>query len=66
MLAAIPIFALMSLDVQIDTLLAIEKILRGFLWKGREMLMEATAWWHGTGFVCLRNSRGWGSLTSGR
>jgi hypothetical protein len=34
-LAAIPIFALMSLDVQAETLLAIEKILRGFLWKGR-------------------------------
>jgi hypothetical protein len=34
-LAAIPIFALMSLDVQIETLLAIEKILRGFLWKDR-------------------------------
>jgi hypothetical protein len=33
-LAAIPIFALMSLDVQIETLLAIEKILRGFLWEG--------------------------------
>jgi hypothetical protein len=30
-LAAIPIFALMSLDVQIETLLAIEKILCGFL-----------------------------------
>jgi hypothetical protein len=27
-------FAMMSLDVQIKTLLAIEKILRGFLWKG--------------------------------
>jgi hypothetical protein len=34
-LAAIPIFALMSLDVQAEILLAIEKILRGFLWKGR-------------------------------
>jgi hypothetical protein len=33
-LAVIPIFALMSLDVQVETLLAIEKILRGFLWKG--------------------------------
>jgi hypothetical protein len=33
-LAAILIFALISLDVQIETLLAIEKILRGFLWKG--------------------------------
>jgi hypothetical protein len=30
-LAAIFIFALISLDVQIETLLAIEKILRGFL-----------------------------------
>jgi hypothetical protein len=35
-LAAIPIFALMSLDVQIETLLAIEKILHGFFWKGRK------------------------------
>jgi hypothetical protein len=26
----------MSLDVQIETLLAIEKILHGFLWKGRK------------------------------
>jgi hypothetical protein len=34
-LAVIPIFALMSLDVQAETLLAIEKILLGFLWKGR-------------------------------
>jgi hypothetical protein len=34
-LAAIPIFALMSLDIQAETLLAIEKILCGFLWKGR-------------------------------
>jgi hypothetical protein len=34
-LAAIFIFALMSLDVQAETLLAIEKILREFLWKGR-------------------------------
>jgi hypothetical protein len=30
-LVAIHIFAMMSLDVQIETLLAIEKILRGFL-----------------------------------
>jgi hypothetical protein len=29
-------FAMMSLDVQIETLLAIEKILRGFWWKGRK------------------------------
>jgi hypothetical protein len=35
-LAVIPIFAMMSLDVQIETLLAIEKILCGFLWKGRK------------------------------
>jgi hypothetical protein len=34
-LAAIPVFALMSLDVQAETLLAIEKILCGFLWKGQ-------------------------------
>jgi hypothetical protein len=30
------IFAMMSLDVLVETLLAIEKILRGFLWKGRK------------------------------
>jgi hypothetical protein len=35
-LASMSIFAMMSLDVQIETLLAIEKILRGFLWKGRK------------------------------
>jgi hypothetical protein len=35
-LATIPIFAMMSLDVQIETLLAIEKILHGFLRKGRK------------------------------
>jgi hypothetical protein len=34
--AAMSIFAMMSLDVQLETLLAIEKILRGFLWKGRK------------------------------
>jgi hypothetical protein len=27
---------MMSLDVQIETLLTIEKILHGFLWKGRK------------------------------
>jgi hypothetical protein len=32
-LAVVSIFAMMSLDVQNETLLAIEKILRGFLWK---------------------------------
>jgi hypothetical protein len=35
-LAAVSIFAMMSLDVQIETLLAIEKILRRFLLKGRK------------------------------
>jgi hypothetical protein len=35
-LADISIFAMMSLDVQIETLLAIEKILCGFLWKGHK------------------------------
>jgi hypothetical protein len=35
-LAVVSIFAMMSLDVHIETLLAIEKILRGFLWKGRK------------------------------
>jgi hypothetical protein len=34
-LAAIPIFVLMSLDLQVETLLAMEKILCGFLWKCR-------------------------------
>jgi hypothetical protein len=33
-LVSISIFTMMSLDVQIETLLAIEKILRGFLWRG--------------------------------
>jgi hypothetical protein len=36
MLAAMSIFATMSLDVQLETLLVIEKILHGFLWKGRK------------------------------
>jgi hypothetical protein len=31
-LAAIPIFAMLSLDIQIETLLAIEKILCGYRW----------------------------------
>jgi hypothetical protein len=35
-LVSISIFAMMSPDVQIETPLAIEKILRGFLWKGRK------------------------------
>jgi hypothetical protein len=35
-LAAVSIFAMMSLDVQIETLLAIKKILHRFLWKGRK------------------------------
>jgi hypothetical protein len=29
-------FTMMSLDIQIKTLLVIEKILRGFPWKGRK------------------------------
>jgi hypothetical protein len=33
-LAALSIFSIMSLDVQIENLLGIEKILRGFPWKG--------------------------------
>jgi hypothetical protein len=40
-LAAISLFAMMSLDIPIETLLAIEKILRSFLWKGVEMHMVA-------------------------
>ncbi|KAM0837799.1 hypothetical protein ACQ4PT_061397 [Festuca glaucescens] len=35
-LSAMPIFAMMSLDLPVKTLLAIEKIIRGFLWKGRK------------------------------
>jgi hypothetical protein len=60
-LAAIPIFCPDVPGRSNQTLLAIEKIMRGFLWKGRrDMLMVATAWWHGTGFVCQRSSEGWG------
>jgi hypothetical protein len=40
-LAAISLFAMMSLEIPIETLLAIEKILHGFLWKGVEMHMVA-------------------------
>jgi hypothetical protein len=35
-LSAIPIFAKMSLDLPAKTIVAIEKIIRGFLWKGRK------------------------------
>jgi hypothetical protein len=35
-IAAMSIFAMMSVDVQIETLIAIEKIVRGFLWKGHK------------------------------
>jgi hypothetical protein len=35
-LSAMPIFAMMSLDLPVKTLVAIEKIIRGFLWKGRK------------------------------
>ncbi|KAM0873929.1 hypothetical protein ACQ4PT_037735 [Festuca glaucescens] len=35
-LSAISIFVMMSLDIPIKTLIAIEKIIRGFLWKGRK------------------------------
>jgi hypothetical protein len=31
-----PIFSMMSLDIPVKTILAIEKIIRGFLWKGRK------------------------------
>jgi hypothetical protein len=34
-LATVSIFAMMSLDISFETLLSIEKIIRGFLWKGR-------------------------------
>ena len=35
-LSAVPTFAMMSLDLPAKTLVAIEKIIRGFLWKGRK------------------------------
>ncbi|KAM0911172.1 hypothetical protein ACQ4PT_013675 [Festuca glaucescens] len=35
-LSAMSIFSMMSLDIPIKTILAIEKIIRGFLWKGRK------------------------------
>ena len=35
-LSAMPIFSMMSLDLPVKTLVAIEKIIRGFLWKGRK------------------------------
>jgi hypothetical protein len=35
-LVAMSIFAMISLDVHLKTLLAVEKILHGFLWKGRK------------------------------
>jgi hypothetical protein len=34
-LSAIPIFSMMSLDIPAKTVSSIEKIIRGFLWKGR-------------------------------
>jgi hypothetical protein len=35
-LSAIPIFSMMSLDIPAKTVSSIEKIIRGFLWKGRK------------------------------
>jgi hypothetical protein len=35
-LSAMPIFAMMSLDIPVKTLTCIQKIIRGFLWKGRK------------------------------
>ena len=35
-LSAVSIFAMMSLDLPVKTLVAIEKIIRGFLWAGRK------------------------------
>jgi hypothetical protein len=35
-LVAMSIFAMMPLDFQIETLVTIKKILRGFMWKGRK------------------------------
>jgi hypothetical protein len=35
-LSAIPIFSMMSLDIPAKTVSTIEKIIRGFLWKGRK------------------------------
>jgi hypothetical protein len=54
-LASISIFAMMSLDVQIETLLAIEKILRGFCGKAVRKRTVAIVWWRGIEFVCQRS-----------
>jgi hypothetical protein len=35
-LSVMPMFSMMSLDIPAKTILAIEKIIRGFLWKGRK------------------------------
>jgi hypothetical protein len=35
-LSTMPIFAMLSLDIPIKTILLIEKIIQGFLWKGRK------------------------------
>jgi hypothetical protein len=64
-LSAIPIFSMMSLDIPVKTLTAIEKIIRGFLWKGRKDVKgghRLVAWdkvctpkeWGGLGIPNLR------------
>jgi hypothetical protein len=42
---------MMSLDIPAKTVTAIEKIIRGFLWKGRKDVRGVTVWWRGTKFV---------------
>ncbi|KAM0829175.1 hypothetical protein ACQ4PT_067046 [Festuca glaucescens] len=64
-LSAMPIFSMMSLDIPVKTILAIEKIIRGFLWKGRKDVKGGhclLAWdkvctpkaWGGLGILNLR------------
>jgi hypothetical protein len=63
MLAAVFIFAMMSTDIQIDTLFAIEKVLRGFIWKGRKDAHGGRclmAWDR----VCMPKELGWLGVTN--
>lgn len=41
--SAMPVYAMMSLDLPMKTIAGIEKICRGFLWKGRKTSAEDTA-----------------------